>query len=197
MTYVDGLSCISEALGDESQQDTFKNSQSSTLGNENSDRSNPFINVRAPTFTLQPLYNRIKSSLGDETKPCLLVIDDLTALLSIGVHLQQITNFIHYCAFLMCHSPTVSDGCLVTLVHSDNDADDEESQLLWKQLWYLANMEFQVKGLTSGYCKDVHGQLTITRRDQRNTKHSSKIAQYKIHDKNVTCFTPGMSKAVL
>ena len=53
-----------------------------------------------------------------------------------------------------------SDGCLVTLVHSDNDADDEESQLLWKQLCYLANMEFQVKGLTSGYCKDVHGQVS-------------------------------------
>ena len=62
---------------------------------------------RAPTFTLQPLYNRIKSSLGTETKPCLLLIDDLTALLSIGVPLQQITNFIHYCAALMCHSPTV------------------------------------------------------------------------------------------
>ncbi|XP_022789899.1 elongator complex protein 6-like [Stylophora pistillata] len=115
VTYIDGLSCISEALADERQQDTFKNSQSSTLGNKNSDRSNPFINVRAQTFTLQPLYNRIKSSLGDETKPCLLLIDDLTGLLSIGVHLQQITNFIHYCAVLMCHLPTVV--CNVTKYH--------------------------------------------------------------------------------
>ena len=70
---------------------------------------------RAPTFTLQPLYNRIKSSLGTETKPCLLLIDDLTALLSIGVPLQQITNFIHYCAALMCHSPTVV--CNVSKYH--------------------------------------------------------------------------------
>ena len=44
--YVDGLSCISEALADESQQDALKNSHSSTLGNENADNSNPFKNVR-------------------------------------------------------------------------------------------------------------------------------------------------------
>ena len=70
---------------------------------------------RAPTFTLQPLYNRIKSSLGTETKPCLLLIDDLTALLSVGVPLQQVTDFIHYCVTLMCHSPTVV--CNVSKYH--------------------------------------------------------------------------------
>ena len=53
-----------------------------------------------------------------------------------------------------------SDGCLVTLVHNDNDVDDEESKLLWKQLCYLTDIEFQVKGLSSGYCKDVHGQVS-------------------------------------
>ena len=46
VTYVDGLSCISKALADESQQDAFKNSHSSTVGNENVDHSNPFKNVR-------------------------------------------------------------------------------------------------------------------------------------------------------
>ena len=46
MTYVDGLSCISEALAHESQQDALKNSYSSTVGNENADHSNPFKNVR-------------------------------------------------------------------------------------------------------------------------------------------------------
>ena len=57
-------------------------------------------------FTLQPLYNRIKSSLGKETKPCLLLIDDITALLSIGIHVQEVISFIHYCSVMMCSSPT-------------------------------------------------------------------------------------------
>ncbi len=40
-------------------------------------------------------------------------------------------------------------------------------------------------------------QLTVTHRHQNKMKHSSKVVQYKIHDKTVTCFAPGMSKAVL
>ncbi|XP_020628482.1 elongator complex protein 6-like [Orbicella faveolata] len=152
---------------------------------------------RGQTFTLQPLCNRIKSSLGKETKPCLLLIDDLTALLSIGIHVQDVINFIHYCSTLMCYSPSMVHVNILTLVHNDNDVDDEESLLLWKQLCYVAHMELHVRGLNSGYCKDVHGQLTITSRDQNKVKHSSKVVQYKIHDKTVTCFAPGLSKAVL
>ena len=52
------------------------------------------------------------------------------------------------------------DGCLVALVHNDSDVDDEESLLLWKQLCYVAHMELHVRGLSSGYCKDVHGQVS-------------------------------------
>ena len=51
------------------------------------------------------------------------------------------------------------DGCVVTLVHNDSDVDDDESLLLWKQLCYVAHMELHVQGLSSGYCKDVHGQV--------------------------------------
>ena len=61
---------------------------------------------------------------------------------------------------LFCFSSKL-DGCLVTLVHNDSDVDDEESLLLWKQLCYVAHMELHVRGLSSGYCKDVHGQVRI------------------------------------
>ena len=37
--------------------------------------------------------------------------------------------------------------------------EDEESLLLWKQLCHYSHMELHVKGLSSGYCKDVHGQV--------------------------------------
>ena len=53
-----------------------------------------------------------------------------------------------------------ADGCLVSLVHDDSDADDEESVLLYKQLCHSAHMEFRVEGLSSGYSKDVHGQVS-------------------------------------
>lgn len=185
VTFLDGLKLVSDSLKDDSEE-----------GN-NADDVNPFKNLRSQTFTLQPLYKRIKSFLGKETKPCLLLIDDLTALLSIGIHVQDIVNFIHYCSTLMCYPPSMLDGCLVTLVHNDSDVDDEESLLLWKQLCYVAHMELHVRGLSSGYFKDVHGQLTITSRDQNKVNHSSRVVQYKVHEKTVTCFAPGLSKAVL
>lgn len=62
--------------------------------------------------------------------------------------------------FLLFFFPSKLDGCLVTLVHNDSDVDDEESLLLWKQLCYVAHMELHVRGLSSGYCKDVHGQVS-------------------------------------
>ena len=40
-------------------------------------------------------------------------------------------------------------------------------------------------------------QLMITSRDQNKVNHSSSVVQYKIHEKTVTCFAPGLSKAVL
>ncbi|XP_044175357.1 elongator complex protein 6-like [Acropora millepora] len=89
------------------------------------------------------------------------------------------------------------DGCLVTLVHNDSDVEDEESLLLWRQLCYEAHVGLHVRGLKSGYCKDVHGQLTITQRDENRMKHRTREVQFKILEKNVTFFAPGMSKAVL
>ena len=53
------------------------------------------------------------------------------------------------------------DGCLVTLVHNDSDVEDEESLLLWRQLCHEAHVELHVRGLKSGYCKDVHGQVSL------------------------------------
>ena len=49
----------------------------------------------------------------------------------------------------------------MSLVHTDHDVEDEEALLLWKQLCYWAHLELHVEGLSSGYCKDVHGQVHI------------------------------------
>lgn len=193
VTYLDGLKLISEALYDGHQEESPVHYRA----DNDADDSNPFTNIRNHSFTLQPLYNRIKSSFDNEQKPCLLLIDDLTSLLTIGIRVEEIIDFTHYCSTLMCFSPTMLKGCLVTLVHNDNDVDDEDSLLLWKQLCHEAHLELHVRGLSSGYCKDVHGQLTITKRDHNQMTHQTKDVQFKILEKNVTFFAPGMSKAVL
>ena len=62
---------------------------------------------RNPNFSLQPLYNKIKSFATAEQNSGLLLIDDLSSLISIGVRVQEIIDFSHYCSTLMCFSPTV------------------------------------------------------------------------------------------
>ena len=54
------------------------------------------------------------------------------------------------------------DGCLVAIVHNDSEVEDEDSFLLWRQLCYEVHVELQVRGLKSGYCKDVHGQVSLS-----------------------------------
>ena len=71
-----------------------------------------------------------------------------------SINNKQVFNYL-----FVCFSSKL-DGCLVTLVHNDSDVDDEEALLLWKQLCYVSHMELHVRGLSSGYCKDVHGQVS-------------------------------------
>ena len=67
--------------------------------------------LRAKSFTLQPLYNRIKAFVEDVDRPCLLLIDDLNALLSLGIPVQDISDFMQYCFSLMCYSSKVVCSC--------------------------------------------------------------------------------------
>ena len=70
------------------------------------------------------------------------------------------TDYIMCLHFVSSIAYLQADGCLVSLVHDDSDADDEESVMLYKQLCHSAHMEFRVEGLSSGYSKDVHGQVS-------------------------------------
>lgn len=95
-----------------------------------------------------------RQQLGSCTSCCLAKRHCIVRLCSINQYKCSI-ELILFVSF-----PSKLDGCLVTLVHNDSDVDDEESLLLWKQLCYVAHMELHVRGLSSGYCKDVHGQVS-------------------------------------
>ena len=49
---------------------------------------------------------------------------------------------------------------LVALTHNDSSLEDEELSALATHLRYRANILLQVEGLSTGYCKDVHGQVS-------------------------------------
>ena len=49
--------------------------------------------------------------------------------------------------------------CLLSLVHCDTDVDDEDAVYLRDCLAYRMTIHIHVKGLETGYSRDVHGRV--------------------------------------
>ncbi|ESO98639.1 hypothetical protein LOTGIDRAFT_238994 [Lottia gigantea] len=146
--------------------------------------------------SLCELYNNLITyvdQLGSEGKPVAVMIDDISMLLSIGVLSKDIVSLCHS---LQSHLTQRKLGPLITL--SNNYGDDDDCLSMVKFLRHLCTVSIQISSLPSGYCKDVHGQMKILRRNQlgRN-KAIERTVQFKVNDKNVNLFAVGLSLAVL
>uniref|UniRef100_A0A8C9BVJ7 Elongator complex protein 6 n=1 Tax=Phocoena sinus TaxID=42100 RepID=A0A8C9BVJ7_PHOSS len=157
----------------------------------------------ANSGNLQPLYEFVQEALkpmdsGEAAWRCpVLLVDDLSVLLSLGVGAVAVLDFIHYCRATVCRE---WKGNVVALVHDSGDAEDEENDILLNGLGHQSHLILRAEGLATGFCKDVHGQLRILwRRPSEPTaqRDRSLTYQYKIQDKNVSFFAKGMSPAVL
>ena len=54
-------------------------------------------------------------------------------------------------------------GYLVAMVHCEGSESDEPEQLLWKHLLHVCHLSLHVQGLSTGYSKDVHGNVSTKR----------------------------------
>ncbi|XP_040287394.1 elongator complex protein 6 [Bufo bufo] len=156
---------------------------------------NPLRSLRTGS-DLRPLYDFITAALappvGEEWKCPVLIVDDVGVLLSLGVPAIQVLDFIHYCRASVCSK---YQGNVVCLLQGDDGSEDADNELLLRSLCHQSRLILQAEGLATGFCKEVHGQLTITRRTQ--DKDQTVIYQYRIHDKSVSFFARGLSAAVL
>ncbi|XP_078254875.1 elongator complex protein 6 [Rhinoraja longicauda] len=163
--------------------------------------SSPLQFLSSPSTSLRSLYEFVCTSLSDANETTwkfpVLIIDDLSVLLSLGVTTENILDFMHYCRATLCSK---LQGNIVVLVHDTDDLGDEENDLMVKSLCYVSHLILNAEALPTGYCKDIHGQLKITERTlspAKAEKNITNIFQYKIQDKNVSFFARGTSSAVL
>eukprot|EP00112_Aurelia_sp_Birch-Aquarium-sp1_P019741 Seg4947.2 transcript_id=Seg4947.2/GoldUCD/mRNA.D3Y31 product="hypothetical protein" protein_id=Seg4947.2/GoldUCD/D3Y31 len=172
LTFIDGMSLFLECLEDQ----------------------DPSGETNQP-IDLKRFHQTLKSTVSD--KVTLLIFDDITSLVNSGVSAETVADFMHYC-YSMAVSPN-NKLCLLALMHCDLDIDDEATIFLRNQLKYHVTISINVKGLTTGYSRDVHGQVEVKRRDPQgsNTQTETKIMQYKLNDKGVDFFPLGTSAAVL
>ncbi|XP_072797275.1 elongator complex protein 6 isoform X2 [Vicugna pacos] len=116
----------------------------------------------ANTRNLQPLYEFVREALKptDEEEAAwrcpVLLVDDLSVLLSLGVGAVAVLDFIHYCRATVCWE---RKGNIVALVHDSGDAEDEENDILLNGLSHQSHLILRAEGLATGFCKDVHGQI--------------------------------------
>ncbi|TRZ10753.1 hypothetical protein HGM15179_016347 [Zosterops borbonicus] len=150
---------------------------------------------------LRALFDFVRVSLapaeGDSWKGPVLLVDDLSVLLSLGAAPVAVLDFIHYCRVSVCCQ---LKGNIVVLVHSNEDSEDEENELVVNSLCHHSDLILWAEGLATGFCKDVHGQIKIIKRlslRQAAGQDLVQTYQYKIQDRNVTFFARGLSSAVL
>nr|XP_058144389.1 elongator complex protein 6 isoform X2 [Dasypus novemcinctus] len=115
----------------------------------------------ASAQSLQPLYEFVREALkpvdGDEAvwRYPVLLVDDLSVLLSLGVGAVAVLDFVQYCRATVCWE---LKGNMVALVHDSGDAEDEENDMLLNGLSHQSHLILRAEGLATGFCKDVHGQ---------------------------------------
>ncbi|XP_028325471.1 elongator complex protein 6 isoform X2 [Gouania willdenowi] len=127
--------------------------------------------LRDPAGGLRSLYQFVHSSLthsgGGEMveeeeawgSPVLLV-DDLSVLMSLGVSAGAVLDFSHYCRAMVCSQ---LQGNMVALVRCSSEEEEDEgdaegSEWLRRGLTHQCSLTLHVQGLSTGYCRDIHGQ---------------------------------------
>ncbi|KAL8623591.1 hypothetical protein ACOMHN_037678 [Nucella lapillus] len=161
--------------------------------------------------SLDLLKEKILKLLSDlreqSTKDAVLVIDDLSVLISMGFRVRDVCMFMKY-----IHEAVVGVDSLIpqenqpengssVVVLCSYDEEDRDSVNLWQFLVNLSTLDVNVTGLQTGYCKDVHGQARVTRQNNLDVPGqravTSKTRQFKLSDNNVEFFAAGTSTAVL
>ncbi|NXB79378.1 ELP6 protein, partial [Donacobius atricapilla] len=151
------------------------------------------------TSDLRALFDFVRLALAapGSWKGPVLLVDDLSVLLSLGAAPVAVLDFIHYCRVAVCCQ---LKGNIVVLVHSNEDSEDEENELVVNSLCHHSDLILWAEGLATGFCKDVHGQIKIIKRlslRQAAEQDLVQVYQYKIQDRSVTFFARGLSAAVL
>ncbi|XP_029444054.1 elongator complex protein 6 isoform X2 [Rhinatrema bivittatum] len=138
----------------------LKSSVDMLLGErQKSEQTNPLQFISDTGSDLKVLYDFVRESLmpsSTESWKCpVLLVDDVSILLSLGVRAIHLLDFLHYCRATICSQ---LKGNMVVLVHSSADSEDEENELVVNYLCHFSNLILWVEGLATGFCKDVHGQ---------------------------------------
>uniref|UniRef100_A0A8C4R027 Elongator complex protein 6 n=1 Tax=Eptatretus burgeri TaxID=7764 RepID=A0A8C4R027_EPTBU len=165
------------------------------VGTASQHEASPLYFLRNAQKGLMDLYLWVKGAMEPtndaDWKGSVLIVDDLSCFSILSVPLQAILHFVHYLRILLC---VQLQGDLVMLVATADDCVDEEEEFLLKSLSHNSTVMVHVEGLSTGACKEVHGQMTVA---SPRKPSNVQVYQYKLLDKAIQLFPRGTSSAVL
>ncbi|XP_045128399.1 elongator complex protein 6-like [Portunus trituberculatus] len=164
--------------------------------------SHPFSFIqRTYENQLCSIYHLIKKNVlpwkevGEKVQ---IIVENVTSFLSLGVKTEEIVLFGHYCRNLVKNSSSTTSGSLVMVTTADKD-DDAATQVT-NSLMHLASAHISLRGLQTGSAREVHGDLRLKWFESRTPTQCLPTAlhmQYKMEERNMKLFAPGMSANVL
>lgn len=157
------------------------------------------IDVRDIRQMYKMLIEKVNSFPNDTSSnnvSTVLIIDNLSVLLDVGISAEDVTGLVHYLQQFVVQQ---LGGCVVLGMNNDLGTDDDAGDLVWKFIQHCCTLALQVRGLDTGYCRDVHGQIVARWPINKGkiTEEVTKSSQFKLSDKTCQLFAVGMSTAVL
>ena len=134
-------------------------------------------------FVFEKLTSSVEWGVGQRG---LLVLDDLSALLALGCPPSDILLLVQN-LLTWCRKQDVMLAILMS-----GDTVDKGVQQLAAAVAGCADLAVTVRGLSSGHCAEVTGELEL-----RRPGSTTLLRQFKAEDRNVRIFAAGMSRAVL
>lgn len=145
---------------------------------------------------LQSIIGYLEPLKETSVKPPCLVIDNISVLIEFGCPVKDVIILVHYLrSFCLTN---LNSSVMVLGVQDDLGEEDEENHQLWKSIQHCSSLSIIVSGLDTGFCKEVHGQITARWQNTAlREKTKEKKTQFKLTDKTCALFASGMSSAVL
>ena len=105
---------------------------------------------------IKGVYETIRDHVSNITGEVVIVIDDISLLMCIGFDPKLIAHFLQYLAILV-----KENNQKLSLVLGDRCFEhDSQSEWLSKSLHHKSDVVVSVAPLSSGFSKDVHGQVS-------------------------------------
>lgn len=155
LNFVGGLKLLGEAICKQTFDTTTEREQVP-------EKDSPFLDttqLKNFKIYIENIYNELQKLNGQSP---VVIIDNLSVLLSVGYPAQEILGLIHYLTELIMESPGDNGGTLVLFCNNCKDFNDDDNELLWNYIKHTSSLQLEVSGLKSGYCKEVHGEVRLT-----------------------------------